>query len=105
MWTTGQKFMLGDTTHRRFSCQRPEKNSFSFSKMDQSSWQEEIRCSEHPDFITSIWKMGVKGHHEECAKDVGSDFGIRNPFQNFQSKRIVFVHTTQFMKVMIRFYC
>ena len=32
---------------RRFPCQRMEKNSYSFSQMDQSRWQEEIKYSEN----------------------------------------------------------
>ena len=35
--------MLEDSTERRFSCQKKEKNSYTVPQMVQSSWQQEIR--------------------------------------------------------------
>ena len=46
--STRQKSMLGGWTPRMFSGHRIEKNVYPDLQMDQSSWPEEITCSEHP---------------------------------------------------------
>ena len=78
IWTR-QKSMLGDSTQSRFSPHTKENNSYSLSRMEQLSWQEEHWYSEHP------LKLRISLNEE------------RNTTMFFKEKRTGLIQTNQLM--------
>ena len=53
-----------DTTRRKFSLQRTEINSYSRAQMEQLSWQDQIKKSEHPSQL-GIFPIKGEDHHDD----------------------------------------
>ena len=68
---------------RRFSCQRMEKNSYSFSQMDQSRWQEEIRYSENQ--FSARGSCTRRGAQRGSSRRVGRVSTIRQQKRNAEA--------------------